>query len=102
MLLEAVLVATLLLADLAVPAQALQAFRLHLVGDIFRAADFGFGHGGGVAGGDAQIATGLIMMALSAALYEFGVESVVAASDLTRKAVVEKLYRSREALGKLR
>jgi hypothetical protein len=47
MLLEAVLVAALLFADLAVPAQALQAFGFHFVGDIFGAADFGFGHGGG-------------------------------------------------------
>jgi hypothetical protein len=31
---------------LAVPAQALQAFGFHLVGDIFCAAHFGFGHGG--------------------------------------------------------
>ena len=44
-LLEAVFVAALFGADLAVPAQALQAFGFHLVGDIFRAAHFGFGHG---------------------------------------------------------
>jgi hypothetical protein len=46
-LLEAVLVAALFLADLAVPAQALQAFGFHFVRDIFCAADFGFRHGGG-------------------------------------------------------
>jgi hypothetical protein len=46
-LLETVLVAALLFADLAVPAQALQAFGFHFVRDIFCAADFGFGHGGG-------------------------------------------------------
>ena len=40
MALEAVLVAALLLADLTVPAQPLQALRLHLVGDIFRGSDF--------------------------------------------------------------
>ena len=38
--LEAVLVAALLLADLAVPPQALQALALHLVRDIFGRADF--------------------------------------------------------------
>ena len=40
MALESVLVATLLLADLAVPAQALQALALHLVGHIFGRANF--------------------------------------------------------------
>jgi hypothetical protein len=46
-LFKSVLVAALLLADLAVPAQALQAFGFHFVRDIFRAADFGFAHDGG-------------------------------------------------------
>lgn len=43
---EAVLVSTLLLAFLAVPSKATQALGLHLVGDIFRGADFSARHGG--------------------------------------------------------
>ena len=38
MALEAVLIATLFCADLAVPAQSLQAFRFHLVSDLLRRA----------------------------------------------------------------
>ena len=53
-LLEAVFVAALLFADLAVPAQALEAFGFHFVGDIFGAADFGFGHGGGWVAGESE------------------------------------------------
>jgi hypothetical protein len=53
-LLEAVLVAALLFADLTVPAQALEAFGFHFVGDIFGAADFGFGHGGGWVAGESE------------------------------------------------
>lgn len=48
--LEAVLVATLLLAYLAVPAEALEAFGLELVVQVFGTTDFRFGHvddGGG-------------------------------------------------------
>lgn len=56
MLFEAVLVSTLLFADLAVPAQALEAFGFHFVGDVFGASYFGFWHGGGVDGGDARVA----------------------------------------------
>ena len=47
-LFEAVLVAALLAADLTVPSQPLEAFRLHLVRDVFRAANFCFRHGGGI------------------------------------------------------
>ena len=43
---EAVFVAALLFAGLAVPAQALEAFGFELVGDVFCGADFGAGHGG--------------------------------------------------------
>jgi hypothetical protein len=46
-LLEAVLVAALFLADLAVPAKTLQAFGFHFIRDIFRAADLCFTHDGG-------------------------------------------------------
>jgi hypothetical protein len=46
-LFEAVLVAALLAADLTVPSQPLEAFRLHLVGDVFRGAHFCFRHNGG-------------------------------------------------------
>ena len=54
-LFEAVLVAALFFADLAVPAEALEAFGFHFVGDVFGAADFGFWHDGGVdAGGDSS------------------------------------------------
>jgi hypothetical protein len=42
---EAVGVAALLLADFAPPPQPLEALRLHLVADPFRAADFCFAHG---------------------------------------------------------
>jgi hypothetical protein len=44
MLLEAVVVATLFLADLTIPPQALEAFGFHLVADPFRAAYFGLWH----------------------------------------------------------
>ena len=37
--LEAVLIATLLLADLTVPSQTLKSFGLHLVGDVLRSTD---------------------------------------------------------------
>lgn len=47
MLFESVLIATLLLAGRTIPAQTLQAFGLHLVAEPFRAAYFGFRHGGG-------------------------------------------------------
>lgn len=42
--LEAVFVAALLFADLAVPAQALEAFGFEFVVEVFGAADFCFGH----------------------------------------------------------
>ena len=48
--LEAVFVAALFGADLAVPAQALEAFGFELVVQVFGAADFGAGHFGGVLG----------------------------------------------------
>lgn len=44
---EAVLIAALFLAGLAVPAQALETFGLELVGDRFCCACFGARHGGG-------------------------------------------------------
>lgn len=44
--LEAVRIAALLLADLAVPTKALEALRLHTVGDIFRRPNLGFAHAG--------------------------------------------------------
>lgn len=47
---EAVGVAALLFAGLAVPAQALEAFGFHLVGEVFVGSYFGFGHGDGGAG----------------------------------------------------
>lgn len=45
--LEAVFVPALLLAGLAVPAEALEAFGFESVVEVFGAADFGFGHVGG-------------------------------------------------------
>jgi hypothetical protein len=45
-LFESVFVAHLALADLTVPAEALEAFGFHVVGEPFCAADFCFGHGG--------------------------------------------------------
>lgn len=49
---KAVLVAALLRAHLAVPAEALEAFGFHLVGDLLRRAHFGAWHrGGGCPGG---------------------------------------------------
>ena len=44
---EAVFVAGLFFADLAVPAQALKAFGFELVVEVFGGAYFGFGHDGG-------------------------------------------------------
>lgn len=44
---KAVLVAALLRAHLAVPAEALEAFGFHLVGDLLRRAHFGTWHRGG-------------------------------------------------------
>ena len=41
---EAVFVAALLFAHLAVPAKALEAFGFEFVVEVFGAADFGFGH----------------------------------------------------------
>jgi hypothetical protein len=38
------------LADLTVPAEALEAFGFHVVGEPFCAADFCFGHGGWMCG----------------------------------------------------
>lgn len=48
MLFESVLVTALLAADLTVPSQTLEAFRLHLVCDVLRASYFCFRHVGGV------------------------------------------------------
>jgi hypothetical protein len=45
--LETVLIPHLTFADLTVPSEALQAFRLHLVRDIFCRPDLGFRHRGG-------------------------------------------------------
>lgn len=57
--LEAVFVAALLLAHLAVPAQALEAFGFELVVEVFRATDFCFRHvGGGVACGTDVVRSG--------------------------------------------
>lgn len=47
---EAVLVSTLFLANLTVPSEALEAFRLHLVGKMLDGSDFGFRHFGGLLG----------------------------------------------------
>ena len=47
---EAVLIAGLLFADLAVPAESLEAFGFELVVEVFCGAYFGFGHDGSMCG----------------------------------------------------
>jgi len=48
MALETILIAALLLASLAIPSQPLQAFRFELVAEMFRGANLGFRHCGGL------------------------------------------------------
>lgn len=57
---EAVFVAALFGADLAVPPETLEAFGFHLVGEVFCGTDFGAGHscgcwGGGKGRGSAEV-----------------------------------------------
>jgi hypothetical protein len=60
---EAVFVAHLPGAGLTVPAEPLQAFGLHLVGDVFGGTDFGARHGqGGVGEGTGLVVEGVMML----------------------------------------
>lgn len=72
---EAVGVSALLLTGFAPPAEALEAFGLHLVREMLRASDFGARHRGGCAGATST-SVGLCACARLRLLYVYGARAV--------------------------
>lgn len=59
---EAVFVTTLLFAGLAVPAEALKAFRFELVADVLERTDFGFRH---LVGSEEEVRSAVVVKVLA-------------------------------------